>query len=148
MNNPVEILLVEDNPYDAEMTIRALRKHELANSLIHLTDGQQALDFIFCTGIYETRREDQPPKIVLLDLKLTGMDGLEVLRQIRAFPRTRLLPVVILTSSQEDRDVLESYEFGANSFIVKPVDFEKFSETICNVGIYWLKINLTPFPHR
>ena len=144
MNTPLQILLVEDNPHDAELTIRALRKRHLANHLIHVSDGQSALDFLFGTGVYEGRDVLHQPKVVLLDLKLPKLDGIAVLRQIRADERTRLLPVVVLTSSHEDRDVIESYQLGANSYIVKPVEFENFSEAVSNLGLYWLLLNESP----
>ena len=144
MSTPLEILLVEDNPNDAELAIRALKKRNLANNLIHVEDGQAALDFLFCTGAYEGREAHHLPKVVLLDLKLPKVNGIEVLRQLRAEPRTKLLPVVVLTSSREERDVIETYELGANSFIVKPVDFENFSEAVSNLGMYWLLLNEPP----
>ena len=144
MSQPLQILLVEDNLNDAELAIRALKKHHLANSLIHVTDGQAALDFLFGTGAHQGRDVHHQPKVVLLDLKLPKLDGIEVLRQVRADERTKLLPVVMLTSSREDRDVIESYKLGANSYIVKPVDFEKFSEAVSNLGLYWLLLNEPP----
>ena len=144
MNNELEILLVEDNPTDAELTIRALKKHHLANHLIHVTDGQEALDFFFGTGPYEGRDVMQQPKVVLLDLKLPKVGGIEVLRQLRADERTKLVPVVVLTSSHEDRDVIETYNLGANSYIVKPVEFENFSQAVSNMGMYWLLLNEPP----
>lgn len=144
MNNELEILLVEDNPTDAELTIRALKKHHLANHLIHVTDGQEALDFFFGTGAYKGRDVLQLPKVVLLDLKLPKVGGIEVLRQLRANERTKLVPVVVLTSSHEDRDVIETYNLGANSYIVKPVEFENFSQAVSNMGMYWLLLNEPP----
>lgn len=144
MNNELEILLVEDNPTDAELTIRALKKHHLANHLIHVTDGQEALDFFFGTGQYQGRDVSQQPKVVLLDLKLPKVGGIEVLRQLRADDRTKLVPVVVLTSSHEDRDVIETYNLGANSYIVKPVEFENFSQAVSNMGMYWLLLNEPP----
>jgi two-component system, response regulator len=144
MNNELEILLVEDNPTDAELTIRALKKHHLANHLIHVTDGQAALDFIFGTGAYMGRDVLHQPKVVLLDLKLPKVGGIEVLRQLRADERTKLVPVVVLTSSHEDRDVIETYNLGANSYIVKPVEFENFSQAVSNMGMYWLLLNEPP----
>lgn len=144
MNNELEILLVEDNPADAELTIRALKKHRLANHLIHVTDGQQALDFLFGKGPYEGRDVMHQPKVVLLDLKLPKVGGIEVLRQLRADPRTKLVPVVVLTSSHEDQDVIETYNLGANSYIVKPVEFENFSQAVSNMGMYWLLLNEPP----
>jgi CheY-like chemotaxis protein len=144
MKQSLEILLVEDNPNDAELAIRALKKHNLANNLIHVTDGQAALDFLLGTGIHHGRDVHQHPKVVLLDLKLPKLDGIEVLRQVRADERTKLVPIVIMTSSREDRDVVESYKLGANSYIVKPVDFEKFSEAVSHLGLYWLLLNEPP----
>ena len=144
MNQSLEILLVEDNPTDAELTIRALRKRNLANHLVHVADGQAALDFLFGTGAHAGRDVLRQPKVVLLDLKMPKVDGIEVLRQIRADERTRLLPVVVLTSSHEDRDVIETYQLGANSYIVKPVDFENFSEAVSKLGLYWLLLNEPP----
>ncbi len=144
MNQSPEILLVEDNPTDAELTLRALKKSNLANHLVHVTDGQAALDFIFATGPYEGRDMNQQPKVVMLDLKLPKVGGIEVLRQIRADERTKLLPVVVLTSSCEDRDLIETYQLGTNSYIVKPVDFEKFSEAVTRLGLYWLLLNEPP----
>jgi two-component system response regulator len=144
MNTPLEILLIEDNPHDAELTILALKKRNLANHLVHLEDGRAALDFLFGTGAYEGRDVDLQPKVVLLDLKLPKVDGIEVLRQIRANERTKMLPVVILTSSRENRDVINAYQLGANSYIVKPVDFENFCEAVINMGLYWLLLNEIP----
>lgn len=144
MYTELEILLVEDNPQDAELTIRALKKRHLTNHLVHVSDGQAALDFLFGTGDYEGRDVQHQPKVVLLDLKLPKLDGIEVLRQLRADERTKLVPVVVLTSSHEDRDVIETYQLGANSYIVKPVDFENFSEAVSNLGLYWLLLNEPP----
>ena len=144
MNHQLEILLVEDNPQDAELTIRALKKRNLANQLIPVQDGQAALDFIFGTGAYAGRDVHAQPKVVLLDLKLPKIDGIEVLRRIRADERTKMLPVVVLTSSREDRDVIETYRLGTNSYIVKPVEFENFSEAVSNLGLYWLVLNQPP----
>ena len=146
MNNPPEILLVEDNPHDAELTIRALKKRNLANHLVHVQDGQAALDFLFGTGTHEGRDVHHRPRVVLLDLKLPKVDGIEVLRQLRADERTKLLPVVVLTSSREERDIVETYQLGANSYIVKPVEFENFSEAVSNLGLYWLLLNEPPIP--
>ncbi len=140
----VEILLVEDNPRDAELAIRALRKHNLANQLVHLHDGQEALDWLF--GIPGNTDESPPhnPKVVLLDLKLPKVDGLEVLRAMRADPRTRLVPVVAMTSSREESDLIRSYELGVNSYIVKPVEFDSFSAAVAETGHYWLLMNQEP----
>jgi CheY-like chemotaxis protein len=144
MKAPLEILLVEDSPQEAELTIRALKKRTLANHFVHVHDGQEALDFIFNRGRYDGTETYEMPKVVLLDLKLPKLDGLEVLRQLRADERTRLVPVVVLTSSREDRDVVEAYQLGANSYIVKPVDFEKFLEVVSNMITYWLLLNELP----
>jgi CheY-like chemotaxis protein len=141
----IEILLVEDSPTDAELTIRALKKRNLANHLVHVTDGQAALDFLFAMGDYAGRPLDVLPKVVMLDLKLPKLNGIEVLRKLRANERTKLLPVVIMTSSREDRDVIESYKLGANSYVVKPVEFDNFAEAVCNLGFYWLLLNQPPW---
>jgi two-component system, response regulator len=138
----VDILMAEDSATDAEMALRALKKANLANRLIWVKDGEEALDCIFCRGAYAERAGY--PKLVLLDIKMPKVDGIEVLRQIRADPRTRLIPVVILTSSAEERDVIETYHLGVNSYIVKPVDFVQFSQMIVQVGLYWSVVNRTP----
>ena len=140
----VEILLVEDNPADAELTLRALRKHNLANRVIHVHDGEEALDFIFARGPYHTRQIEHKPKVILLDLKLPKVDGLEVLRIIKGDPRTQSIPVVMLTSSRQEQDVIESYRLGVNSYIVKPVDFDKFFTAVEELGLYWLLLNQPP----
>ncbi len=140
----MEILLVEDNPYDAELTIRALKKRHLANHLLHVEDGQAALDYLFGTGAYEGRDVADQPKLVLLDLKLPKVDGIEVLRQLRADERTKLVPVVVLTSSHENSDLTECYKLGANSFTVKPVEFESFTEAVSKLGLFWLLVNEPP----
>lgn len=140
----VEVLLIEDSPRDAELTKRTLKKHHLANNLIHLTDGQQALDWLMGEGEYGGRDTNHCPKVMLLDLKLPKVDGLEVLRAMRSDDRTRSIPVVILTSSREELDVIQSYELGVNSYIVKPVDFEKFSAAVAEAGHYWLLVNHPP----
>jgi CheY-like chemotaxis protein len=144
MSKPLQILLVEDNPHDAELAIRALKKRDLANRIAHVIDGREALDFLFATGAHEGRDLQEQPKVVLLDLKLPKVDGIEVLRQLRTDERTKLLPIVVLTSSREDRDLTDAYQLGANSYIVKPVDFETFSEAVSSVGQYWLRLNETP----
>lgn len=144
MKTPLEILLVEDNPQEAELTIRALKKRTFANHFVHVHDGQEALDFLFGKGPYKERDVRELPKVVLLDLKLPKLDGIEVLRQMRANKHTKLVPVVVLTSSREDRDVIEAYQLGANSYIVKPVDFEKFLEVVSNMITYWLLLNELP----
>jgi CheY-like chemotaxis protein len=138
----LEILLVEDNPHDAELVIRALRNHDLAHHLVHLPDGQAALDFLFGNGVHSGRDPRKRPKVVLLDLKLPKVDGIEVLRRIRSDERTKQMPVVVLTSSREVRDIDTAYQLGANSFIVKPVEFESFLKVIRDTGLYWLKTNV------
>lgn len=143
-NHEVEILLVEDSPRDAEMTLRALRKRNLANHVVHVKDGEEALDWLFGRGTHAGRDAGHQPKVVLLDLKLPKVDGLEVLRAIRADERTRLLPVVVMTSSQEQRDLIESYKLGVNSYVVKPVDFDAFSAAVAELGHYWLLVNKEP----
>ena len=136
----VEILLVEDNPHEAELTIRSLKKNNLANKLKHIDDGADALDFIFLRGAYAGAASFSP-KLVLLDLKLPRVDGLEILRQMKADDRTKGIPVVILTSSKEERDIIESYKLGVNSYIVKPVNFESFTKSVSELGLYWLLLN-------
>lgn len=139
--NAVEILLVEDNPRDAELTIRALKKKNLANSLYHVEDGVEALDFLFARGKYAGRDINEAPKVVLLDLKLPRIDGLEVLAAIKADERVQTIPVVIVTSSAEDPDVKKAYQLGANSYVIKPVQFDAFIDAMVKVGIYWLMVN-------
>jgi len=136
--NAVEILLVEDNPNDVELTLHALRKNHISNRIHVVRDGVEALEFIFCTGAYAQRSIQKTPKVILLDLKLPKVDGLEVLKRIKEDPRIRATPVVVLTSSREERDVVESYRLGVNSYIVKPVDFKKFTEAVQQMGLYWL----------
>lgn len=140
-SNELEVLLVEDNSSDAELAMRALSKRNLANRLLHVKDGAEALDYIFCKGPYAGRKMEEHPKVIMLDLKLPRVDGLEVLRVIKSDERTRPIPVVVLTSSKEDKDVVESYKLGVNSYIVKPVDFDKFSEAVSGMGYYWLFLN-------
>jgi CheY-like chemotaxis protein len=140
----VEILLVEDNPADVELTMHALRRNNLANRIHVARDGEEALDFLFCRGPHSTRSFDNPPRMVLLDLKLPKVDGLEVLRQLKGDSRTKAIPVVILTSSKEDRDMVSGYRFGVNSYIQKPVDFTAFRETIKQLGLYWMVVNQPP----
>lgn len=137
----VEILLVEDNVNDAELTIRALRKNNLANRLVHVNDGAEALDFIFCKGVYHDRNTNSQPKLILLDLKMPKIDGLEVLKIIKSDPETKNIPVVVLTSSKEEKDLLESYKLGANSYIQKPVEFQKFITAVVEIGFYWVLLN-------
>jgi CheY-like chemotaxis protein len=138
------ILLVEDNPDDVELTRMALQKSRVANKLVVVEDGQEALDYLFCQNEYAARNCNDMPEVVLLDLKLPRLDGLEVLKQIRANPATKLLPVVVLTSSSADKDLCCSYELGANSYVTKPVDFQQFTEAVQNLGLYWLVINKAP----
>lgn len=140
----VEVLLIEDSPTDAELCTRALKKHKLANDLVWVKDGAEALDFLFARGSYSGRDMMYPPKLVLLDLRLPKVDGLEVLRQVRADERLKTLPVVILSSSKEDRDIAESYRLGANSYVSKPVEFQEFADAVVKLGLYWLLINRPP----
>lgn len=140
----LEILLVEDNPNDIDLTLYALNQHRIVNRIHVVRDGAEALEFLFCNGRYADRNAHDAPKVILLDLKLPLVDGLDVLRQIRADERTRLLPVVVLTSSHEERDIVDSYRLGVNSYIVKPVDFEQFTETVRSLGLYWLLYNHHP----
>ena len=140
----VEILLVEDNPNDAELAIRALKKNNLANKLLWVKDGAEALDFIFGTGSYSHRNVVNGPKVILLDLRLPKVDGMEVLRKTKGDERTKSIPIVVLTSSREDRDIVESYRLGVNSFISKPVEFEAFAKTVSELGFYWLLVNQPP----
>ena len=141
---PVEILLVEDNPSDEELTIHALRSNHLANNIEVVRDGAEALDYIFHTGAFADRSAGDRPKVILLDVKLPKVDGLEVLRRIKSDPRTRSIPVVVLTSSREECDVVDSYSLGVNSYIVKPVDFSRFAEVVRQLGLYWLLLNHSP----
>ncbi len=140
----VEILLVEDNSRDAEMTMRTLRKAKLANGIVHVKDGQEALDWLFGNGVYADRNISSKPKFVLLDLKLPKVDGLEVLRAMRDDERTRLIPVVIMTSSNEQCDLVKSYQLGVSSYVVKPVEFESFAAAVLELGHYWLLVNQYP----
>ena len=140
----VEILLVEDNLRDAELMIRTLKKRHLANNLVHVVDGAEALDFLFNRGKYSEREKTVAPKIMLLDLKLPKVNGLEVLREIKRHEKLRTMAVVVVTSSAEDPDMKLAYELGANSYVVKPVDFDAFSEVMSNLGMYWLLINQYP----
>jgi len=140
----VEILLVEDNPDDEELTLHALKKVNLVNRIDVVRDGAEALDYIFCTGPYSHRVIENGPRLILLDLKLPKVDGLEVLERIKSDARTRMIPVVVLTSSREERDIVESYQMGVNSYIVKPVDFEQFVQSIGQVGMYWVLMNQPP----
>ena len=139
--DPIDILLVEDNPQDAELTVRALKKRNFANRLFVVEDGAEALDFIFCRGRYAERKMIHYPKVVFLDVKLPKLTGLEVLHLIKTDRRTRSIPVVMVTSSREDPDIRTAYELGANSYVVKPVEFEAFMEAMSQLGFYWLLVN-------
>lgn len=139
-----DIVLVEDNPNDAEITIRSLKKHHLANKLIWLKDGVEAIDYLFAKGEYATRDPKNLPRVIFLDLKLPKIDGMEVLEEIRNNEITKKIPVVVLTSSKEEQDVVKTYNLGVNSYIVKPVEFENFAKAIAEVGFYWLVTNTTP----
>jgi two-component system, response regulator len=144
-HSQIEILFIEDNHHEAELTIRSLKKHSLSSKLKHISDGPEALDFIFSKGIYADRKDAQNPKLILLDLKLPKVGGLEILRQLKADEQTRIIPVVILTSSKEEKDVIESYRLGVNSYIVKPVNFESLNKAIFELGLYWLQLNHNPY---
>lgn len=143
-NTKAEILLVEDNPQDAEMTIRALRKSHVVNDIVHVTNGALALDFLFARGTYANRQIANLPRLILLDLKIPKLDGIEVLEKIKSSEVTRTIPVVVLTSSRENPDVKRCYQLGVNSYIVKPVEFESFSKAVTTAGIYWLLLNQLP----
>jgi two-component system response regulator len=140
----IEILLVEDNNEDAEMTMKALRKHNLGNHIVHLKDGAEAIDFIFGTGKYENRDISKKPKMILLDLKMPKVSGIEVLKTLKSDERTKSIPIVVLTNSEEDPDIKACFELGVNSYIVKPVEFEKFSAAISELGVYWVLLNQLP----
>jgi len=142
--NAVEILLVEDNPNDVELALRALRKSNLTNRIHVARDGAEAIEFIFCEGPHATRKIENGPRVILLDLKLPKVDGLEVLKRIKSDPRTKTIPVVVLTSSKEQKDVVESYQLGTNSYIVKPVSFEQFVQAVQQLGLYWMLLNQPP----
>jgi CheY-like chemotaxis protein len=142
--SPVDILLVEDNPDDLDLTLYALQRNNLANAVHIARDGEEALDFVFCRGKHQDRRFDDPPKVVLLDLKLPKVDGLEVLRAMKNDKRTKAVPVVVMTSSKEQRDMVEGYQLGVNSYIQKPVDFDEFRNLINQLGFYWLVVNQPP----
>lgn len=141
INNKVEIVLIEDNPNDAELTIRALKKNKLSNNIIHLKDGEEAITYFFDC---EQWSSDHIPKVILLDLKLPKVNGIEILKRLKSEERTKLIPVVVLTSSQEERDVVDSYQLGVNSYVTKPVDFEQFINAVSNLGLYWLLLNQHP----
>jgi len=142
--NQVELLLVEDNIHDAEMTIRALRKVNLSNNMVHVKDGEEALDFIFGRGKFAGREAANQPKVILLDIKMPKVDGIEVLRQLKSHDICKTIPVVIMTSSKEEQDLIRSYELGVNSYVVKPVDFEGFAKAVSELGMYWLLTNQLP----
>jgi two-component system response regulator len=142
--NSLQILLVEDNINDAELTIRALKKNNLANELIHLKDGAEALDFIFAQGKYLERKMSDLPNVIVLDLKMPKVNGIEVLKRIKSDERTKRIPVVMLTSSKEDPDIQECYNLGVNSYVVKPVEFEHFVKAVSNLGLYWMILNQSP----
>lgn len=144
IENPIEILLVEDNPNDVELALHALKKNNLTNHIHVVRDGAEALEFLFGSGEYAGREINHAPKVILLDLKLPKVDGMEVLRRIKSDERTRSIPVVVLTSSREERDIVESYRLGVNSYITKPVDFEQFTEAVRQLGLYWLLLNQPP----
>jgi two-component system, response regulator len=143
-DNIVEILLVEDNPNDVELTLHAFRKNNFTNRIHVARDGAEALDFIFCQGEHDGRHPEDGPRIILLDLNLPKVSGLEVLRKVKGDPRTSVIPIVMLTSSREERDVVESYQLGVNSYIVKPVDFNQFTEAVRTLGLYWVLLNNPP----
>lgn len=140
----VEILLVEDNDNDAELALRALSKNNLVNKVVHVKDGPEALDYVFCKGKFKDRNIGEAPKLILLDLKLPKLTGLEVLKILKAEVKTKMIPVVMLTSSKQEPDIKTAYELGANSYIVKPVEFDKFTEAMKNIGYYWMLINEAP----
>ena len=140
----IEILLVEDNPTDAELTMRALKRKNLMNKLVWVKDGAEALDFLFAKGEYSHRNVDDLPKLILLDLRMPKVDGLEVLNKIKEDEKTRKIPVVVLTSSKEDRDIVESYKLGVNSYVSKPVEFDEFIDAVSTMGFYWILINKPP----
>jgi two-component system response regulator len=136
-----DILLVEDNPYEAKLAIRALTKHNLANNLFHVEDGAEALDFIFARGAYTHRTSERLPKIILLDLKLPKISGLDVLKELKSNELTQKIPIIILTSSNQEKDIQVGYQFGVNSYIVKPVEFDEFSKAVADLGMYWMFLN-------
>jgi len=142
----IEILLVEDNPDDVELALHALRQEKLANRLEVAHDGEEALDFLFCRGAHKNRSFENAPKVVMLDLKLPKVDGIEVLRQLKNDPRTKAIPVVILTSSREEKDMVHGYQLGVNAYIQKPVDFEQFRNVVKQLGLFWLVVNQAPPP--
>jgi CheY-like chemotaxis protein len=145
-NGRVEILLVEDNPDDVELAVHALRREKLANDITVARDGEEALDFIFCRGSYAGRSFESPPRVVLLDLKLPKVPGLDVLKAMKSDPRTKAIPVVIMTSSREERDLIEGYKLGVNAYVQKPIDFDQFRNLVKELGLFWLVINEAPPP--
>jgi len=144
MTEKPDIILVEDSASDAELTIRALRKNNIINQLVHLEDGEEALEFIFAIGKYADRSIDDLPKVILLDLKMPKISGLEVLRKIKSDERTKSIPIVLLTSSKEENDIVDAYQLGVNSYIVKPMEFENFVKVVSDIGLYWLLVNQPP----
>ncbi len=140
----IEIILVEDSVEDASLVIRSLKKSNICNSIIHLQDGAEALDFMFARGLYVDRKVEDKPKLILLDLKMPKVDGLQVLRELKADDRTKSVPIVIMTSSREDRDLVECYRLGVNGYVVKPVSFDNFAKAVAELGIFWLMINQSP----
>lgn len=143
-SNAIEILLVEDNESDAELTLHALERSKLINNIVRVDDGEKALDFVFCRGSFSDRLFTFPPRLILLDLKLPKVDGMQVLRQVKSDSRTRAIPVILLTASKEERDVVESYQLGVNSYIQKPVNFTAFQDVVRQLGMYWLLVNIRP----
>lgn len=144
-NTNIDILLIEDSPHDAEMSLRALKKNKIANDIIHLTNGAQALNFLFGSGEFEGRDVDNKPKLILLDLKMPKIDGIEVLQKIKQNESTKRIPVVVLTSSKENPDIQKCYDLGANSYLVKPVDFNSFIRSVTDSGMYWMLLNQLPY---
>lgn len=144
MKHKVEILLIEDNLHDAELTIRALKKNNLVNNLVHLKDGVEALDFLFAEGNFEERSQENVPKVILLDLKMPKLNGIDVLKRLKADDRTKKIPIVVLTSSKEDPDIKTCYDLGVNSYVVKPVNFEAFAKAVNELGLYWMLLNQPP----
>ena len=144
MDDQYDIILAEDNSGDAELAIRALRRNNIVNRILHLKDGEEVLDYVFGSGSYEGRNTSELPKVILLDLKMPKVDGLEVLKRIKSDEKMKAIPIVMLTSSKEDNDISEGYKLGVNSYIVKPVEFENFSKAVSDVGLYWLLLNQPP----